>query len=401
MALETGTYISDLVSTNPVGTDTLDKADDHLRLLKSTIKATFPNITGAVTPTHTELNFVDGVTSAIQTQLDAKANLPSAQSFLRNRLINGCMRVAQRATTYNLTNGLTYGSLDRFFAGQNTTAQSRFAQLAYNANNFQFIALLGRNAAATSTGVVYAGQTIEYANLDGLPGNQVTLSFYCYAGATFSAASSNISVNVISGTTADQGAASMVAGTWTGTSTLLTTTQAITTSFTRYTYTVSVPSNCKELGFYISYTPVGTAGADDNIYFTGVQLEAGSVATPFERRQYGQELALCQRYYYVLGGTSVFERLGSAQATSGTLAYAIIPTPVTLRSAPTVSYSGAFGVTSSSGAAISATNITLDNAALHSVQVSVTVASGLVAGNATQLIANNSTATRFNISAEL
>jgi hypothetical protein len=73
MALETGTYISDLVSTNPTGTDTLDKADDHLRLIKSTVKATFPNITGAVTPTHTELNFVDGVTSAIQTQLDAKS----------------------------------------------------------------------------------------------------------------------------------------------------------------------------------------------------------------------------------------------------------------------------------------------------------------------------------------
>lgn len=56
MALETGTYISDLVTTNPVGTDTLDKADDHLRLIKSTVKATFPNITGAVTPTHTDLN---------------------------------------------------------------------------------------------------------------------------------------------------------------------------------------------------------------------------------------------------------------------------------------------------------------------------------------------------------
>ena len=70
MALETGTYISDLVATNPTSGDLKSSGDDHLRLVKSTVKATFPNISGAVTPTHTELNFVDGVTSAIQTQLN-------------------------------------------------------------------------------------------------------------------------------------------------------------------------------------------------------------------------------------------------------------------------------------------------------------------------------------------
>ena len=77
MALETGTYISDLVATNPAAGDDITAGDDHLRLLKATLLATFPNLTGAVTPTHTELNYVDGVTSAIQTQLDAKAPLAS------------------------------------------------------------------------------------------------------------------------------------------------------------------------------------------------------------------------------------------------------------------------------------------------------------------------------------
>ena len=76
MGLETGTYISDLVSTNPISADPKSEGDDHIRLVKSTVKATFPNITGAVTPTHTELNYVDGVTSAIQAQIDLKA--PSA-----------------------------------------------------------------------------------------------------------------------------------------------------------------------------------------------------------------------------------------------------------------------------------------------------------------------------------
>lgn len=72
MGLEIGTYISDLVTTNPTGADAKSTSDDHHRLIKSTIKATFPNIAGAVTPTHTVLNYMVGVTSAVQTQIDAK-----------------------------------------------------------------------------------------------------------------------------------------------------------------------------------------------------------------------------------------------------------------------------------------------------------------------------------------
>lgn len=56
MGLETGTYIDSLVATNPVATDPVHQGDDHLRLIKSAVKASFPNITGAATATHTELN---------------------------------------------------------------------------------------------------------------------------------------------------------------------------------------------------------------------------------------------------------------------------------------------------------------------------------------------------------
>jgi microcystin-dependent protein len=56
MPLETGTYISDLVTTNPAHTDGLNNADGHLRLLKSAIKATFPNINAAVTASDEDLN---------------------------------------------------------------------------------------------------------------------------------------------------------------------------------------------------------------------------------------------------------------------------------------------------------------------------------------------------------
>ena len=62
MALESTTYIDGLVVTNPTGTDARSQGDDHLRLLKSTIRSTFPNVSGAMTATHTELNLIDGYT---------------------------------------------------------------------------------------------------------------------------------------------------------------------------------------------------------------------------------------------------------------------------------------------------------------------------------------------------
>ena len=69
MAIETFEFIDDLVAANPTATDNVSEGDDHLRGLKTTLKNTFPNVDAAVTPTATELNYVDGVTSSIQTQL--------------------------------------------------------------------------------------------------------------------------------------------------------------------------------------------------------------------------------------------------------------------------------------------------------------------------------------------
>jgi len=60
MAVETATTINQLDATKPGSSDPKSEGDDHIRLLKSTIKATFPNITGAVTPSHADLNVIAG-----------------------------------------------------------------------------------------------------------------------------------------------------------------------------------------------------------------------------------------------------------------------------------------------------------------------------------------------------
>ena len=71
MALETGTHINSLNASNPVSTDGLAQADDHIRLIKATIKATFPNITGAMTATQTILNGLDARITSLEASLPA------------------------------------------------------------------------------------------------------------------------------------------------------------------------------------------------------------------------------------------------------------------------------------------------------------------------------------------
>lgn len=75
MALEVAPFINGLNPANPAGNDLISAGDDHIRLLKSSIKATFPNLAGAMTATQVELNCCAGVTAPIQTQLDSKTAL--------------------------------------------------------------------------------------------------------------------------------------------------------------------------------------------------------------------------------------------------------------------------------------------------------------------------------------
>ena len=101
MALETSTFINGLVATNPVSTDPLAQADDHLRLIKSTITATFPAITGAVTSTHTELNILDGVT-ATTAELNIMDGVTATAAELN--ILDGC---TVTAANLNALSGVT------------------------------------------------------------------------------------------------------------------------------------------------------------------------------------------------------------------------------------------------------------------------------------------------------
>jgi hypothetical protein len=103
---------------------------------------------------------------------------------------------------------------------------------------------------------------------------------------------------------------------------------------------------------------VGTSGA--TFYLTGVQLEAGDTATPFEHRSYGQELALCQRYYEV-GQDGIFAQ------TSGAFLYCVARFSTTKRVAPTMVSTGTFISGAAAGTTFS--NIVVDGFGLGNIDV--------------------------------
>ena len=137
---------------------------------------------------------------------------------------------------------------------------------------------------------------------------------------------------------------------------------------------------------------VGTSGA--TFYITGVQLEAGTTASPFEYRQYGTELALCQRYYQKFNGSQYLnESIGVAAAT--TVIYYNKPF-TSMRAAPTFSSSGTFNA---DGTSYSTVTLSMPYASTETARVDGT-GSGFTAGQAYALT-HQSTNSYLQFTAEL
>ena len=77
MTVESAVYLNTLDATYPTGADSKGEGDNHLRLLKTVLKATFPYITGPLLVSQAELNYLSGLSSNLVTQLAAKAPLAS------------------------------------------------------------------------------------------------------------------------------------------------------------------------------------------------------------------------------------------------------------------------------------------------------------------------------------
>jgi hypothetical protein len=243
---------------------------------------------------------------------------PANSMGFRNRIINGDMRIDQRnaGASASLTSSQTY-FLDRWFAVEDTDGTMTIQQSSTAPTGFSNSAVLTTGTADASLGatqICYVGQKIEGFNFADLAwgtasAQTVTLSFWVRSSltGTFGGAFSNNAFNrsypftyTISAANTFEYKTVTIAGDTTGTWVGATNGVGLQLFFglgvgSTYSGTAGAWAGSGYISATGATSVIGTAGA--TFYVTGVQLEAGSVASPFERVDYGRQLIQCQRYF--------------------------------------------------------------------------------------------------------
>jgi hypothetical protein len=318
----------------------------------------------------------------------------------KNKIINGDFGVWQRGTSFNPVGDVEMYTTDRFYAQRNgtgatvTVSRQAFTLGAAPVAGYEGTFFYRYAQTVAGTGGNYnnfCNQKIE--DVRTFAGQTVTVSFWARADSTRSL------VATIGQEFGTGGSDNVYLSTGTFT---------LTTSWVRYSGTVALPSisgktigSGSRLGVFIT----GASNLVQTIDIWGVQLEAGSVATPFTTATgtIQGELAACQRYYFQYGGDANYQMLGQGAGQSTTQAGILIPTLTQMRVTPTsVNFSTVAVQPFGAGTITAVTALVVDTISTKNIPVAnITVASGLTQGTMYRLITNNSTAGYLGFSAEL
>lgn len=322
---------------------------------------------------------------------------------VQNGLYNSSFQVWQRGTSF--ASALTYNA-DRYFKGA-ASANTVTRQLTNDTTNLPFIQYClrsQRNSGSTSTTALEIAQSLETADSIKYIGRTVTFSFYARRGANFSA--STLDSYIFSGTGTDQ---SLLGSGYTGQATVASGFHTLTTTWQRFSITGTVGTTATEISIYFNAAMSGTAGANDFFEITGLQLEVGSVATPYTSMTgtLQGELAACQRYCINYPADGAYNRYGGGLNYSTTKCNANIPLPVEMRTTPSLTTTGTasnYAVNHGADTVTACSAVPAINGAGNSKKVAsvdATVSSGLTAGAFGILLSNNNTTSYLLFTAEL
>ena len=302
--------------------------------------------------------------------LDSSGNFTTAGSMVagssyawRNRIINGDMRIDQRNGGASITPTDGAYTLDRWVSYNTQTSKYTVQQNAGSvtppsgfSNYFGVTSSSAYSVTASDTFSIV--QNIEGLNTSDLAWGSasalaVTLSFWVRSSltGTFGGAIGNSALNrsypftytISAANTWEQKTVTIsgdTSGTWLTNNGIGLRVWFSLGAGSTYLGTAGAWAATDRRGATGQTSVVGTNGA--TWYVTGVQLEPGTVATPFERRDYGRELILCQRYTYVIRSNSAFTPYAVGHGTTTTSIRVMMQMPVTMRGTPTISTSGTF-----------------------------------------------------------
>jgi hypothetical protein len=314
----------------------------------------------------------------------------------KNRIINGDFGIWQRGTSITPASGSNVYTADRFLAtrdgtGTVTVSRQTFIPASAPVAGYEGQYFLRFDQTVAGTGSTYSQLNQRIEDVRTFAGQTITVSFWAKAAA-------NMTLTVSNSQNFGSGGSSTVFNAGQGNS--------VTTSWQRFSKTFSVPS--------ISGKTIGTSSFLEIVFsyplnvtqtvdIWGVQVEAGSVATPFQTATgtIQGELAACQRYYYRstgLDGSSAHNFVGVSQ--SATEVYGNFTIPVTLRAASTtLDFSGVRLVNYGTAAyGISSMSVVESNANVIKLYI---VTSSSMTTNRTLFMYASGTPNYVGISAEL
>jgi hypothetical protein len=284
------------------------------------------------------VTFPDGSVYS-QEQSDNRYFSNSVPSSNRNAIINGGFDIWQRGTSFTSPTGGTY-TADRWRGGGSGASAGTFTFARFSLSTIELplteagLTFYAKHRQTVAPSAVHNIET-RIENVRTFAGKTVTLSFYARLNSGTFALKFEIVPALGAG-----GAGSPVTITPTIKDSSGTTVTAANSFWKRYSATFTVPSiSGLTIGTdnYLSMSLITPASGVWDFDITGIQLEQGTVATPFERRFIGEELALCQRYYQnivVPTGTTDFNWPIVREST--TQAQVTIFLPVTLRASPSL-----------------------------------------------------------------
>lgn len=328
---------------------------------------------------------------------------------------------AYGTTGSSVTTTVTYGGPNRwaYWSGASTamTVSQDSTAADLPASGYEYAFKMARTSGQTGVVQVCMAQEVESVNSYAFAGSTAELDFHAIPGSNYSPASANVQPYIIYGTGADEGTNKLAFGLnaggqgtvgWTGQVNL--TANVALGGGGRITFAAPIPATATEIAVAICFTPVGTAGTNDYVALSGIQLTRNSALTAaagsagvglfndsraksFSRRSQALETTLQQRYYWK-ASESVTTDFGTCLAVSTTSGRCFIPNPTTMRVAPTPTATvGSMTQTGSTGTQINLTALAATSGATtqYGIGLTTTVTLGFTIGNAGILQSNSGT----------